>query len=174
MCVEAEGKWNQNLTEINIRIYLILFLSRLIYRSMSLRFFLSIFGCTVRFLFRVACASRAHIPLKLWSWKIVALSPGMYFISENTYCWMRRTFIWRIYLEISPRRVDKIFFFFFSFVRDAGRVLRASTERQKGVRDRHENDSSPSASASWPLLSYDGIALPSARTGNRRGKYFPF
>lgn len=55
MCVEAEGKWNQNLTEkwnqnlieINIRIYLILFLSRLIYRSTSLRFFLSIFGSTL-------------------------------------------------------------------------------------------------------------------------------
>lgn len=45
-------------------------------------------------------------------------------------------------------------------------------ERQKGVRDRHENDPR-SASASWPPLSY-GIVPSLVRAGNRRGKYFPF
>lgn len=80
---------------------------------------------------------KKHISPKLWSWKIVALSPGMYFIFENIYCRMRRTFIRHIYLGISPRRADKNFFFIRTWCRSR---TSASTERQKGVRDRHEND----------------------------------
>jgi len=140
-----------------------------------LRFFLSIFYI-VRFLY--ACCTLAlrafqeDMSPKLWSWKIIALSSGMYFISENIYYPSGRDGL--LYGAFTSKYLraerTKFFFFFIHVMPVAYYGIHGKTERCAWS---PWERSSSSASASWPLLSH-GIALPSARTRNRRGKYFRF
>lgn len=88
-------------------------------------------------IFRVACASRAHTTPKLWSWKIAAGNVfyfRKYLLSDAT----------DFHTAHLPRNIpapggQKNFFFFPVRTWRRSRTL-VSTERQKGVRDRHEND----------------------------------
>lgn len=97
------------------------------------------------------------------------ISPEMDFISKNIYCRIRQTFIRRIYLGIFPRRAAKLFFY--RYVMPV--AYPDAHERQKGARDRHENDL---LCRVHPLtdLYYHMVLLRQLERENRRGKYFPF